>query len=159
MFLKRRVNLARLLGKLFGQGKHRRLVGRERRVQAHDDARVLFVDGFFVICVAQESKRNPVRAERRLDDIRDIACVVRRVKVFQALARMVLVLHQVVVRAVGNAPKLAPAEREEELDVGRCLGIEGKLFLCVVAQAQIFLFQAKRQQPVFAEILPVIEPV
>ena len=67
------------------------------------------------------------------------------VEVGHVLAGMILMLLQVVVRAVRNAPELAPAEREEELDIGRRLGVEGKLLLLMIAQAQI-LDVYKRQE-------------
>ena len=50
-------------------------------------------------------------------------------------------LREVVVRAVGNAPELAPAEREEELEVRRCLGVEAQLLGIVVAQAEVLSFR------------------
>ena len=52
-------------------------------------------------------------------------------------------LRQVVIGAVGHAPQLAPAEREEELEVGRRLGVEGQLLRFVVAQAQVFVLDAE----------------
>ena len=51
-------------------------------------------------------------------------------------------LLEVIVRAVGDAPQLAPAEREEVFKVRGRLGIEGELVLLVVAQAELFTVQA-----------------
>ena len=48
-------------------------------------------------------------------------------------------LSEVVVGSVGNTPELAPAEREEELKVGRCLGIEAKLLRIMIAQADVLI--------------------
>ena len=67
-------------------------------------------------------------------------------------------LRQVVVRAVGDAPKLAPAEGEQELEVRRCLGVEAQLLGIVVAQTQILVLQTDGQQPVVAERAPILEP-
>ena len=39
--------------------------------------------------------------------------------------------------SVGNPPKLTPAKREQEFNIRRRLGIEGQLFLFMVAQADI----------------------
>ena len=52
-------------------------------------------------------------------------------------------LSQVEVGAVGNAPQLAPAEREQELEVSGRLGIVGKLFRLVVAQTQVLVLHAE----------------
>ncbi len=68
-------------------------------------------------------------------------------------------LREVVVRAVGNTPELAPAEREEELEVRRCLGVEAQLLGIVVAQAEVLVLQADGEQPVVAERAPVVEPL
>ena len=65
---------------------------------------------------------------------------------------------KIVVGAVGNAPKFAPAERESELEVGRGAAVEAKFFLIVVAQAQVFFLDSKAVKPIFAVFFPVIEP-
>ena len=68
-------------------------------------------------------------------------------------------LREVVVGAVGNAPQLAPAEGEQELEVRGGLGVEAQLLGIVVAQAEVLVLQADRQQPVVAERAPVVEPL
>ena len=68
-------------------------------------------------------------------------------------------LLKVIVCSVGNAPKLTPAERESELKVCRCLGIERKLFLGMVSCAKLFLLETQSKKPLVAVILPVMEPV
>ena len=68
-------------------------------------------------------------------------------------------LGQVEVGAVCNAPQLAPAKREQELNVGGCIGVVRQLFRVVVAQAQVLVLHAQRQQPVVAVVLPVGEPL
>ena len=66
-----------------------------------------------------------IRACRGHDDRRHASAAYGSV-VDHLLAAGVLVLREVVVRTVGNAPQLAPAEGEEEFKVGRRLGIEAK---------------------------------
>ena len=68
-------------------------------------------------------------------------------------------LRQVIIRAVGNAPELAPAEREQELEVRRRLGIEAQLLRVMVAQAKVLLLHAEGEQPLLAEAAPVGEPL
>ena len=68
-------------------------------------------------------------------------------------------LGEVVVRAVGHAPQLAPAEGEEELKVRGGLGVEAQLLGVVVTQAQVLVLQADAQQPVVAEGPPIPEPL
>ncbi len=116
------------------------------------------VDNFFVVGVAQESKRYTVRTQRRLNDIGDIVLICFRVKIGQVFATMVLMTSQVIVCAVGNPPQFAPAEWEQILNIGRCLGVEGEFFFLMVAQTQVLFGQAERMQPVFAEVFPVLEP-
>ena len=154
------VNLLRLVVQLFGEGQHRGLERRERRMQVHDHAGVLLfcIDHLFVVCVAEEGQSHTVRAEGRLHHIGDVALVGLLVEIFQALAGVLLMLLEVVVRAVCNAPELAPAEREQVLDVCGGLGIEGKLLFGVVAQAHVLFRHAEGQQPVAAEAAPVFEP-
>lgn len=55
---------------------------------------------------------------------------------------------KVVVGAVGNAPKFAPAERESELEVGRGAAVKAKFFLIVVAQAQVFFLDSEAVKPI-----------
>ena len=64
-------------------------------------------------------------------------------------------LSEVIVRAVGNAPELAPTEREHEFKVGCRLGIEAELLGVMVAQAEVFFLHAEAEKPVFAERTPV----
>ena len=68
-------------------------------------------------------------------------------------------LGKVVIRSVRNAPKFAPAEREEEFEVGGRFRVEAEFFGIVVAQTEVFGFDADRVQPVAAERTPVIEPL
>ena len=113
-----------------------------------------------VIRLAQKCQRHTVAAERRLDDVGDIVLVRLGVKVFQALAGCFLMTAEVVVRAVGNAPELAPiGEREGVFDVGRGTGVERELCRLMVAQAQVLFLDAEAQQPLFAVVLPVGKPL
>ena len=76
-----------------------------------------------VIGIAQEGQSHTVSTQRRLNDIRDILFVGFGIEVFTALARVGLMLGQVEVGAVRNAPEFAPAEGEQELDVGGGIGV------------------------------------
>ena len=114
----------------------------------------------FVVRLAEERQRHTVAAERRLNDVRDIVLVRLGVKVLEALARGLLMAAKVVVRAVGNAPELAPVgEREGVFDIRRGSGVERKLRGLMVAQAQVLFLDAEAQQPVLAVVLPVGEPL
>ena len=113
---------------------------------------------FFVVCVGQDGEEETFNAERRLDDIRYVALVGFGIKIVKCFAAGLDVLCEVVVGSVGNAPELAPSEREQEFEVCGCLGIEAKLLGIVVTQAEIFFFYAEREQPVLAEAAPVVKP-
>ena len=45
---------------------------------------------------------------------------------------MLDMLFKIVISAVSDAPELAPAEREQELEIGRCCGVEGQLLRTMV---------------------------
>ena len=67
---------------------------------------------------------------------------------------------QIVIGTVCNAPQLAPVgERESVLDIGGGAAVESQLGRLMVAQAQVFLVDAQGQQPLFAVIFPVGEPI
>jgi len=128
-------------------------------MEVQHDAGVVFADGLLVIRFDKEGQHRAVGAQRGLDDVRDVVLVRLLVEIAHVDAGDLLVLREVVVRAVGDAPELAPAEREDELEVGRGLGIEAELLGVVVAQTQVLLLHAEAQQPVAAERAPVLEPL
>ena len=130
-------------------------------MEVHDDAGVVLglVHDLLVIRLAQEGERHAVGAERRLDDVGDVVLVFLLVEIVHVLTGEFLVLGQVVVRAVGNAPELAPAEREQILKVGRGLGVEAQLLLLMVAQAEVFILHVQALEPLVAEAAPVVEPL
>ena len=68
-------------------------------------------------------------------------------------------LGQVEIGAVGNAPQLAPAKGEHELNIGGGVGIVGKFFLLMIPQPEVFILDTQIQQEVVAVILPVGEPL
>ena len=149
-------------GELLGQRQHGRLHRRERGVDAQhgaDVARAVLPQLLLVIGVDEQRQRHAVGAERRLDDVGDVLRVVLGVEVAHILPAVLGVRLQVEIGAVGHAPQLAPAEREEELEVGRCVGIVAQLLLVVVAQTQRFLAHTEVEQEFFAEILPVRKPL
>ncbi len=68
-------------------------------------------------------------------------------------------LGQVIVGTVGYAPQLAPAEGEQELEVRGGLGVEAQLLGIMVTETQVLILHAReRQQPLMAEVAPVLEP-
>ena len=128
-------------------------------METHYGALVAALELLFVISRAQEGQRDAVRAQRRLDDVGNITGLFDIVKISQILSGGVLVLGQVIIGPVRDAPQLTPAEGEQELDVRGRFGIEGKLFLIMVAKAGLLRLEAQGHQPVPAEILPVFEPL
>ena len=153
-----------LLAQLLAQGQDGALIRSQSRMQTQHGADILLALGIhevlLVVGLAQEGQRHTVAAQRRLDDVGDVVLVGLGVEVLQALAGSLLMAAQVVVGAVRNAPQLAPVgEREGILDVGGGTAVEGQLGGLVVAQTQVLLLDAEAQQPVFAVILPVSEPL
>ena len=128
-------------------------------MQVHDDAGVAAFEVFLFVGVAQQREDHSLHAERRLDDIGDVFFVGRGVEIFEALAARLHMRFEVVVGAVGDAPQLAPAERELELEVGRRIGVERKLFGVVVAEFEVLLLDAQPEQPLLAEVFPIVEPL
>ena len=131
---------------LLAQRQDRGLERRERGMEVQHHAHIVVAllvlpDDLLVVGVAQHSQHAALHAEARLDDIGDILHHVLALAVDQLLAARVGMLRQVVVRAVSDAPKLAPAEGEQELEVRRCLGVEAQLLGIVVAQTQILVLQ------------------
>ena len=116
-------------------------------------------DLFLVICFAYDSKEQSLNTERRLDYVRNVLLVGLGVEVFHALAAGLHVLGKVIVGSVRNAPKLAPAEGEEVLEVGSCLGIEAKLLGGMVTESEMLLVYAEAKKEVTAVASPVLEPL
>ena len=151
---------------LLGKRQDRGLEGGECGVEVQHDAHVVvallvLADDLLIVGVAQDREHAALHAERRLDDVGDVFdhVLALALAIDHLHAAGVLMLREVVVRAVGNAPELAPAEREEELEVRRCLGVEAQLLGIVVAQAEVLVLQADGEQPVVAERAPVVEPL
>ena len=120
---------------------------------------LLGADILLVVCTAQERQYDTVCAKRRLNNVRNIFFLLLIIEVGHILSGYILVLRQIVIGTVRNAPQLTPSEREEILDIGRSLAVEAKLFRIMVTQAQLILFHAERFQPVEAEASPVLEPL
>ncbi len=108
------VDLLRLGGQLLAQGQHGRLEGSQRRVQPQHGTHIgvtLLVGAhhFLVIGFAQECQRHTVAAQAGLDDIGDVVLVALLIEVVQRFAAGLLMAAQIVIRAVSDAPQLAPA--------------------------------------------------
>ena len=128
-------------------------------MESHDGSLVAALELFFVISCAEECQRDAVRTQRRLNDVRDVLDLLGVVKIGHILTGYFLMLCQVIIGSVRDAPQLAPTEGEEELDVGRRLGIEGELFLVVISHSGLFRLEAKLHQPVPAEVFPICKPL
>ena len=109
------IKLLRLGRELLRKGKDAGFEGGQSGMQPQHHAGVVFlrIDNLLIVRLHQKGEGDAVGAERGLDDIGNIVFVLLLVKVGEVLAGMVLMLLEVVVGAVGNAPQLAPAEREE----------------------------------------------
>ena len=66
-------------------------------------ALLVLPDDLFVVGIGQEGQERALDAEGRLDDIGDIARVLLLIEIRQVFAGRVLMLRQVIIRAVGNA--------------------------------------------------------
>ena len=83
---------------------------------------------------ADRREEEPVDADRRLDDLRDVLAARGLVHVLEGLARRLLVLRQVVAPARRDALQLLLAEREPERDVRARARVVGQVLVHVLAQ-------------------------
>ena len=127
-------------------------------MQAQHHAHVALSDRLLVIGVAEKRQRSAVGAERRLDDIGDVLLIFLLIEILHLDAGVLLMRFEIEIRPVGHAPQLSPAEREQELEVRRRLGVMRQLLLGMVAQAEVLLLHAQRKQPVAAVAAPEREP-
>ena len=97
-------------------------------MEVHDDASVAALQLLLFVSFAQEGQRRAVRAEGRLDDIRNHLLTRGRVQVFHALAAVFRMSFKVIIGAACNAPEFTPTERETIFDIGCAVGIVAKLF-------------------------------
>ena len=105
---------------------------------------VLFgIQHLFVIGTAEERKDHTVCAQRRLDNVGHVTGLLFVVKIGKILVGYFLMSLQVVVGSVGNAPQLAPAEREQEFHVRGGLAVKAQLFFFVVSVTDFFVLQAQ----------------
>ena len=133
-------------------------------MEVHDHAHVVvallvLTHDLLVVALHQEGQGHTVGAQRGLHHVGDIVLAGLLVEVGHVLAGGGLVLGQVVVGTVGHAPQLAPAEGEQELEVGGTLGVEAQFLGAVVTQTQVLLLHVQVQQPVAAEGTPILEPL
>ena len=112
------------------------------------------VKDFLIISGTQECERHTVNAERRLDYIRNVTLFCLIVKVRHVFAGNFLMTTEVIVCTVSDAPKLAPSEREQELDVGRALAVEGKFGLVMITEAKLVFLESEGEQPFLRKCLP-----
>ena len=99
------VNLARLVAQLvLLQRQYRALVRSQRRMQVQHYAGVAALKLLLLISVAQKRQHQSLNAYRRLYAGGYERLARGGVEVFQALARMLAVLLQIVIGAIGHAP-------------------------------------------------------
>ena len=128
-------------------------------MQTQNRARLTILQLLFVVSFAEECQRNAVCAQRRLDAVGDILLIGNGILIGEVFARMLHMRLEVEIRAICDAPKLAPAEWEEVFDIRRGVGIVRKLFGGVIAQLDALFWHSQAEQEVFAVILPEIEPL
>ena len=145
MFAEFCVDLVCLVGEFLLQWQDGTFVGRKRGREMQNRSYVVRsgVEHFLVVGVRQEGEHAAFHAERRLNDVGTISFVRDGIEVFHALPALVLVLGEVVIRSVCDAPQLAPAEREAVFEVRRRFGVEAEFFGRMVAKLEIFLFESE----------------
>ena len=99
--------------------------------------RVSPLDLVLVVGVDQERQHRAVGAGGRLDHVRDVALAAWPCRRTRASARVLGVLGEVEVAAVGDPLELLPADREQVLDVAGGAGVVRELVGVVGAQAQV----------------------
>src|SRR5687767_13662127 len=166
-----RESLPQLVGKfrcvlghpvLLHQREHARLDRRERRLQANDGASFFFALDLLVrVAVHEEREQRAIGTARGLDDVRDVALVVRLIHVLELLAREGLVLREVEVAAVVHALDLRESQgaAEVEMDVRRGTRVVRQLFLFLVVVAQAIRREAEPLVPVHPPGAPLLEPL
>src|SRR3954468_4543714 len=156
----RLIDLARELGMaaLAQQRQDRHLHRRHRRMQAQHRPR-LAAELVGVVGLAQQREDRAPDAGRRLDHVRDVALARLRVLPLELLARVLGVLGEVEVAAVGHALQLRPADRVQVLDVGRPARVVRELLGVVLAQAQALARDAQARVPVQPLLAPVVVPL
>ena len=70
-----------------------------------------------------------------------------------------LMTTEVIVCTVSDAPKLAPSEREQELDVCCALAVEGKFGLVMITEAKLVFLESEGEQPFLCKCFPVLKPL
>jgi hypothetical protein len=111
-----------------------------------------------VVGVDEEGERGAGRAGRRLDHVGEEALVGVLVEVAEVLARVLGVLAEVEVGAVGDPLQLVPIPGEGVLDVHGAGRVVGQLVLVVGPDPQVGRGHPQIGVPVAALLLPVLEP-
>src|SRR5215212_4356759 len=144
---------------LLGEREHSSLYRGDARVEL-EDGTLLAADLLLGVGVYQEGEHHAVGADGWLHDVGDVALARGLVEVREVLARVLLVLLQVVVGAVGYALQLRPAgEREVVLDVHAAGRVVRPLVVGLLALAEVLLIHTEVQVPVEALVDPVLVPL
>ena len=85
---------------------------------------LLCVQNLFIISAAQKCQYHTVCTKRRLNHVWNVLLICFIIKIGQILSGYILMLCQIIIGSVGNAPELAPAKGEQELYVCSGLAVE-----------------------------------
>src|SRR5215475_5918057 len=115
-------------------------------------------DLFLVISVHQESESRTIRSRRGLDDIGNDLLLGLFVEILKRLAAKLGVLFEIIVGAIGDSLKLAPAHGEKILDVDASFGIVGQFVRFMLALPNVLRSYAVALVPCKALHDPLLMP-
>ena len=142
---------------LLDQRHNGQLHGSERCGQLEHHAGLAVLELLLTVRVAHDAEEHAVHTDRGLDVVGSVALVLLRIKIFDALARELLVQREVIVGTAVNALHLLEAERHLKLDVGGSVGIVGELL--VIVEAIVLRAEAQSLVPLHTDLLPLCEPL
>src|SRR3954463_14717394 len=134
-------------------GLDRGEAGRESQYHA-----CLALDFLLPVCVNQQSQSHPIGSRGCLDDVREVALILRLVEILELLARVLLVPAQIEVPSVVNTFDLLPTEGKLILDVVCSLGVVGQLASAVLVPLKLRGIETERSVPVHSPFAPTLEP-
>src|SRR5262249_3651689 len=115
-------------------------------------------DLFLVISVHQERESRSIRSRRGLDDIGNDLLLGFFVEILKRFAAKLGVLFEIIVGAIGDSLKLAPAHWEKILDVDASFGIVGELVRFMLSLANVFFSYAVALIPCKTLLDPLLMP-
>src|SRR6185437_1020704 len=127
-------------------------------MEAEDRAR-LALDHLLGVRLAEKREHRSRGAGGGLDHMRHKTLFGLIIEIAEIFAAVLHVLFEVVIAAMGDSFKLAPAPREFVFDVAGADGIERQFFLAMLAQTQIVSLEAEILIPLEALITPLRIPL